>query len=73
VLSGLLMLVLFLGELNLYLTTKTHDELFVDTGADDKLRINIDITMHAMQCSCMPAGNAHPYPYQACSRSMLWL
>ncbi|GFO19068.1 endoplasmic reticulum-Golgi intermediate compartment protein 3 [Plakobranchus ocellatus] len=49
--SGILMFVLFISELNYYLTLEVHPELFVDTSRGQKLRINIDIVFPKMACS----------------------
>lgn len=51
IVSGLLMFILFVSELNYYLTTEVHQELFVDTTKGQKLRINIDITYTYVGCS----------------------
>ncbi|KAK3747231.1 hypothetical protein RRG08_005867 [Elysia crispata] len=48
--SGILMFVLFISELNYYLTLEVHPELFVDTSRGQKLRINIDIVFPKMAC-----------------------
>jgi len=45
------MLVLILGEINLYLTIQTDHELSVDTSRGEKLQINFNITFHAMPCT----------------------
>ena len=50
--SGLLMFALFVSELNYYLTTEVHPELFVDTTRGQKLRINADITFPGLPCAC---------------------
>ena len=50
--SGILMFVLFISELNYYLTLEVHPELFVDTSRGQKLRINIDIVFPKMACGC---------------------
>ncbi|RUS73051.1 hypothetical protein EGW08_019189 [Elysia chlorotica] len=48
--SGIFMFVLFVSELNYYLTLEVHPELFVDTSRGQKLRINIDIVFPKMAC-----------------------
>eukprot|EP00794_Sanderia_malayensis_P011878 gene11879-13111_t len=49
--SGLIMLVLFVSELNYYLTTEVSPELFVDTTRHQKLRINVDIHFRKLPCA----------------------
>ncbi|XP_012945396.1 endoplasmic reticulum-Golgi intermediate compartment protein 3 [Aplysia californica] len=51
VVSAVLMCVLFVSELNYYLTKEVHPELFVDTSRGQKLRINIDIVFPNMACA----------------------
>lgn len=46
------MALLFISELYDYLTPKVTEELFVDTTRSHKLRINIDITLPKVACSC---------------------
>ena len=50
--AALLMAVLFVSELNYYLTKEVHPSLFVDTSRGQKLRINIDITFAHLPCGC---------------------
>ncbi|CAG5125691.1 unnamed protein product, partial [Candidula unifasciata] len=50
VVSSVLMFILFVSELNYYLTLEVHPELFVDTSRGQKLRINIDIVFPKMAC-----------------------
>ncbi len=46
------MFLLFISELNYYLTTDVQPELFVDTAKGQKLRINLDVTFPKIGCSC---------------------
>eukprot|EP00123_Amoebidium_parasiticum_P000794 comp11697_c0_seq1/m.6245 comp11697_c0_seq1/g.6245 ORF comp11697_c0_seq1/g.6245 comp11697_c0_seq1/m.6245 type:complete len:411 (-) comp11697_c0_seq1:156-1388(-) len=50
VISGLFMIVLFVSELRYFLSTEVTDELRVDTSRGEKMRINIDVTMHNLPC-----------------------
>jgi hypothetical protein len=52
IISGTLILILFLSELNYYLTTEVRPELFVDTSRGERLLINVDVTFLAMPCAC---------------------
>ena len=52
VVSSLLMVILFISELNYYLTKDVQPELFVDTTRGQKLRINIDIDFPKVPCAC---------------------
>jgi len=49
--SSLIMFILFVSELNYYLTTEVHPELFVDTTRHQKLRINVDIFFPKIGCA----------------------
>ncbi|KAL4218267.1 Endoplasmic reticulum-Golgi intermediate compartment protein 3 [Mactra antiquata] len=50
--SGLLMFVLFVSELNYYLTTEVNPELFVDISRGQiKMKINLNVTFHNMPCA----------------------
>ncbi|XP_048590649.1 endoplasmic reticulum-Golgi intermediate compartment protein 3 isoform X1 [Nematostella vectensis] len=48
--SGFLMFILFVSELNYYLTTEVNPELFVDTTRAQKLRINVEIVFPKLPC-----------------------
>ncbi|KAK9808956.1 hypothetical protein WJX72_006989 [[Myrmecia] bisecta] len=48
--SSLIMLALFVLELNFFLTLNTVNELSVDTSRGEKLRINVDVTFPALPC-----------------------
>lgn len=50
IVSGILMFVLFISELNYYMTTEVQPELFVDTSRGQKLRINIDVNFPKLPC-----------------------
>lgn len=50
VVSGLLMFLLFVSELNYFLTTEVTPELFVDTARGQKLRINVDVYFPKLPC-----------------------
>ncbi|CAG9784479.1 unnamed protein product [Diatraea saccharalis] len=46
----IIMLLLFLSELNTYISPNVSEELFVDTSRGHKLRINFDITVPRISC-----------------------
>ena len=52
IVSGVIMFVLFVSELNYYLTKDIHQELFVDTSRGQKLKINIDVILMKVGCMC---------------------
>jgi hypothetical protein len=51
IISGVIMLWLFLSEFSLYLSKDIKPELVVDSTRDEKLRINFDILFHKMACA----------------------
>jgi len=42
---------LIFSELRAYLTTTTHDQLYVDTAFSERIRINVNVTFPNMPCS----------------------
>lgn len=50
IISTFIMGILFLSEVNYYLTPTLSEELFVDTSRGSKLRINLDIIIPAISC-----------------------
>ena len=60
VVSALVVLVLFLSELNNYLNTRTVEQMKVDPTLGERLTINFDITFHALPC-----GGMDTYPARA--------
>jgi hypothetical protein len=53
IVSGLIMVLLFLAELQLYLRVEVQPQLLVDPNRGEKLRINFDIVFPALPCACM--------------------
>jgi endoplasmic reticulum-Golgi intermediate compartment protein 3 len=49
--STLLIVVLLFVEIAIYVRVDTQHELYVDTGLDEKLRINFDITFPRLPCA----------------------
>ncbi|EDQ85716.1 uncharacterized protein MONBRDRAFT_34133 [Monosiga brevicollis MX1] len=50
IIAIIIMVILFSSELVYFLSTDVHEELFVDTARNEKLRINLDITFPKMPC-----------------------
>jgi len=47
------MFVLFISELNFYLTKEVQPELFVDISRGQiKMKINMNLTFHNLPCAC---------------------
>ncbi|XP_035205428.1 endoplasmic reticulum-Golgi intermediate compartment protein 3-like [Stegodyphus dumicola] len=53
IVSAVVIVLLFISELNYYLTPEVTEELFVDVSRSEKLRINIDVTFPKLCCECM--------------------
>ncbi|KAL6257406.1 hypothetical protein P5V15_010978 [Pogonomyrmex californicus] len=53
IISTIIMGILFLSEVNYYLTPTMSEELFVDTSRGSKLRINLDIIVPTISCDLL--------------------
>lgn len=53
IISTIIMGILFLSEVNYYLTPTLSEELFVDTSRGSKLRINLDIIVPSISCDLL--------------------
>lgn len=53
IISTIIMGILFLSEVNYYLTPTLSEELFVDTSRGSKLRINLDIIVPTISCDLL--------------------
>ncbi|KAK2584459.1 hypothetical protein KPH14_006835 [Odynerus spinipes] len=53
IISTIIMGILFLSEVNYYLTPTLSEELFVDTSRGSKLRINLDIIVPTLSCDLL--------------------
>ncbi|KAG2438865.1 hypothetical protein HYH02_010663 [Chlamydomonas schloesseri] len=51
IVSSVVMVLLFLSELRLFLTTSSAHELSVDVGRGEKIMIHFDVTFHKVPCS----------------------
>ncbi|XP_065844191.1 endoplasmic reticulum-Golgi intermediate compartment protein 3-like isoform X3 [Oscarella lobularis] len=51
IVSGIIMLVLFVSELHYFLQTEVNPELFVDTSKGQKIRINLDVSFPRLACA----------------------
>ncbi|KAG8187233.1 hypothetical protein JTE90_020662 [Oedothorax gibbosus] len=50
IVSAVIITLLFISELNYYLTPEVTEELFVDVSRSEKLKINIDVTFPKVMC-----------------------
>jgi len=50
--SAVIMAILFLSELNYFLSVDVDQELIVDTMRGQKMKIYVDITFPKIGCSC---------------------
>lgn len=53
IISTIIMGILFMSEINYYLTPSMNEELFVDTSRGSKLRINLDIIVPVISCDLL--------------------
>ncbi|KAL6432733.1 hypothetical protein ACFW04_006258 [Cataglyphis niger] len=53
IISTIIMGILFMSEINYYLTPSMNEELFVDTSRGSKLRINVDIIVPTISCDLL--------------------
>ncbi|XP_076671501.1 endoplasmic reticulum-Golgi intermediate compartment protein 3 isoform X2 [Andrena cerasifolii] len=53
IISTIIMGILFLSEVNYYLTPTLSEELFVDTSRGSKLRINLDVIVPTISCDLL--------------------
>ncbi|XP_050452629.1 endoplasmic reticulum-Golgi intermediate compartment protein 3 isoform X1 [Cataglyphis hispanica] len=53
IISTIIMGILFMSEINYYLTPSMSEELFVDTSRGSKLRINVDIIVPTISCDLL--------------------
>lgn len=51
IVSSIIMVILFMSELNYYLTYEVTPELFVDTSRGQKLKINIEVKFPVLPCA----------------------
>ncbi|RWS13912.1 endoplasmic reticulum-Golgi intermediate compartment protein 3-like isoform X2 [Dinothrombium tinctorium] len=50
IISGIIIIALFVSELSYYLTPEVNEELLVDVSKGEKLRINVDIVFPKLSC-----------------------
>src|SRR5690242_19059102 len=53
IVSGLIIMWLFISEFMYFLSVEVRPQLSVDTSRGEKLRINMDITFHNLPCACI--------------------
>ena len=50
IVTAVLMILLTLSELSTYLSVTTFDVITIDTSLDEKIRIHLNVTFHALHC-----------------------
>ncbi len=50
VVSVVVVVILFISELNNYMSTRVIEQMKVDPSLGERLIINFDITFHSLQC-----------------------
>ncbi|CAH0515687.1 unnamed protein product [Peronospora belbahrii] len=50
IIAGIVMIILFLSELNAYLSVNTHEHMIVDSTLGEKLQVNLDVSFLAINC-----------------------
>lgn len=53
--SCIIAMILFVSELNYFLSSQVHEELIVDVSRGDRLKINFDIVFHKIACPFLSA------------------
>ena len=50
--SGIIIVLLFISEVRDFMTVEQDEELLVDTTRGEKLKINVDVIFHNIGCNC---------------------
>ena len=51
IVGWVIMLILIIGEFNVYMTPVMKEHMMVDTTLGQRLRVNVNITFHALTCA----------------------